>query len=133
MLGNPPVGLNRGRVHREENVGLDYRWHREIPAPPGTRFPKQKVGTIEESTIFPFIRGVADMYRYLASLWIRIQIQGFDDQKFKKFPAKNFSVLFFWLEIAIYRYFRYLSLGLHTRRQSYGRGLEPSKKNIQRF
>jgi hypothetical protein len=22
---NPPVGLNRGRVHREENVGLDYR------------------------------------------------------------------------------------------------------------
>jgi hypothetical protein len=46
MLGNSPVGLNRGRVHREENVGLDYRWHREIPAPPGTRFPAQKVATI---------------------------------------------------------------------------------------
>ncbi len=81
MCGSPPVGLNRGRVHREENVGLDYRWHREIPAPPETRFPAQKVGTIgrEESTIFPFISSVADLH--LVSLRIRLRIQGFEELK----------------------------------------------------
>ncbi len=55
IRGNPPVGLNRGRVHREENVGLDYRWHREIPAPPGTRFPAQKVGTIGRRVDYFFL------------------------------------------------------------------------------
>ncbi len=85
MRGNPPVGLNRGRVHREENVGLDYRWHREIPTPPGTRFPTQKVATI----------GVADLH--LVSMRIRIRIWGLDDKIFRKFTAENLIFFRNWI------------------------------------
>ncbi len=60
--------------------------------------------------------------------WIRIQIQGFDDQKMKgKNTAENFLTLF-WSKIAIY-----LSPGLHKGRPSYRRSLEPSKENNQHF
>ncbi len=48
---------------------------------------------------------------------------GFDDLKLKK------NLIFsFWSTIAIY-----LSLGLHKRRPSYKRSLQPSKENIQHF
>ncbi len=53
---------------------------------------------------------------------IRIRIQGFDDQKLKKFTAGNI----FWIKI-------YLSQGLHKGFPSYRRSLQPSKENIQHF
>jgi hypothetical protein len=53
-------------------------------------------------------------------MWIRIQIQRFDDQKFEKITGgKNLS------KIAIS-----LSLGLPKERPSYRRSLHPSKENI---
>jgi hypothetical protein len=56
----------------------------------------------------------------LVSMQIRIQIQGFDDQKFGRNLQLNFYFIF-----AIY-----LSLGLHKERPSYRRSLHPSKENI---
>jgi hypothetical protein len=53
---------------------------------------------------------------------MRIRIQAFDDQKFKKIYSWK---TFFSSKIAIY-----LSLGLHKGRTSYRRSLQPSKENI---
>ncbi len=54
---------------------------------------------------------------------IRIQIQGFDDQKLEKYSG-NF-VFFFWSKIE--------RKGLHKGRPSSRRSLQPSKENIQHF
>jgi hypothetical protein len=56
----------------------------------------------------------------------RIQIQGFGDQKMKKFTAEIF--LNTESKIAIF-----LSLGLRKGCPSYRRSLQPSKENIQHF
>jgi hypothetical protein len=53
-----------------------------------------------------------------------IQIQGFDDQKYK--VGKK-------LEIFLIKIASYLSLGLHKGRPSYRRSIKPSKENIQHF
>ncbi len=54
---------------------------------------------------------------------IRIQIQGFDDQEFEKFPA-DIKIIFFWSKISIY-----LSRGLHKDVQANRRSLRPSNSN----
>ncbi len=55
---------------------------------------------------------------------IQIQIQGFDEQKEKKYTAeKNY---FFDQNIAIY-----LSLGLCKKRQSFRRSFQPSKAHLK--
>jgi hypothetical protein len=51
---------------------------------------------------------------------IRIRIQGFDDQKLKKFTAEN-RLLFFMKKI------NFIYLGLHKERLSYRRSLQLSK------
>jgi hypothetical protein len=58
--------------------------------------------------------------------FIRIRIQGFNDQKLKKNYSSNF--FFFWSKTAIY-----LSLGLHKVCPSYRRSLQLSKEAIQHF
>jgi hypothetical protein len=57
-----------------------------------------------------------------------IRIQGFDDQKCKKFTAKKIK---FVLDQKLQ--FFYLSLGLQKGRPSYRRSLQPSKENNQHF
>jgi hypothetical protein len=54
---------------------------------------------------------------------IRIQIQGFDDQKLGKFTAEKNIFL-------IKKITFYLSLGLHKGRPSFRRSLHISKENI---
>jgi hypothetical protein len=54
-----------------------------------------------------------------------ILIQGLDDQKLKIFAAEIF---FFFSKTTIY-----LSIGLHKKRPSCRRSLQPSKENIQHF
>ncbi len=68
--------------------------------------------------------------------WVRIRIQhlrlnshpdpGFLWLKIGKNLHVKKNLIFFWSKIAIY-----LSLGLHKRRPSYRRSLQPSKDNIQ--
>jgi hypothetical protein len=53
---------------------------------------------------------------------MRIRIQGFDDQKLKKFYSENLFIKNC-----------NLSLGLQKGRPSHRRSLLPSKKNIQHF
>ncbi len=60
--------------------------------------------------------------------WIRIRIQGFDDQKLIKNLQMKKCIIIFLSKIAIY-----LSLGLHKGRPSYRKILQPSKKNIHHF
>jgi len=50
--------------------------------------------------------------------FVRIRIQGFDDQKLKKFTAEKKLIFFFGFKTTIY-----LSLGLHKGRPSYRRSL----------
>ncbi len=72
----------------------------------------------------PFFEGKGGLTFPTRIRWFRIQ--GFGDQKFNKFTAKNF--LFFWSKIVIS-----WSLIQHKRRPSYKRSLQLSKENIQRF
>jgi hypothetical protein len=62
--------------------------------------------------------------RHFLSMWIRIQIQGFDDQKMEKKITAEKNYLFYDKKIAIY-----LTLGLHKGRPRYMRSL--SKENIE--
>jgi hypothetical protein len=54
---------------------------------------------------------------------IRIQIQGFDEQKLEKNLQMKFLIIFLIKKIAIY-----FSLGLHKGRSRYRRSLLPSKE-----
>jgi hypothetical protein len=64
--------------------------------------------------------------QHFRSMWMRmrIQIQDFDDQKFKNLTAEK-KLLIIVKKNAIY-----LSLGLHKGRPSYRRSLQLSKENI---